>query len=379
MSKKTWFALATFTGTIIGSGFFALPYVASQSGLLVMLIYFAIVGSTILVAGLLYGQVVTATDGSHRLPVYAEKYLGKKAKHIVFFSISFGLIGTLLSYLIIGGQFLHGLFNPLVGGPVILYVLLYFAFGAFFVFKDARTIARVEIIMMALFFLLVILFTISGFHHIAWDNLKAPSSNIFLPFGVLTFALWGLSVIPELKDMLKGEEKNMKKVMIWGVLISAIFYLSFIILVLGITGANTSTDAVSGLKGLLGDKIILFSYIFGFLATFTSFITLGLVLKKILNCDYGVPKNYAWFFSMFIPLALYLLGLKSFINIIGVTGAFLMGVEGIIIFLICLRAKNECAGRFAYTFWLPTFAKYFYILIFVTGVVFEIINLIKKL
>lgn len=379
MSKKKLFALATFTGTIIGSGFFGLPYVASQSGLLVILVYFFIVGSTLLAAGLLYGQVVTATQGSHRLPVYAEMYLGKKAKHVVFFSISFGLIGTLLSYLILGGQFLHGLFNPLIGGPIIMYVLIYFALGAFLVFKDARTIARVEIIMMALFFLLVILFTFSGYHHLNWENLKLPPVNIFLPFGVLTFALWGLSVVPELKDILKGEEHQMKGVMIWGFLISALFYLCFIVLVLGITGSQTSQEAISGLKGLLGEKIILFSYIFGFLATFTSFITLGLVLKKIIWYDYGVPKNFAWFFSMFIPLTLYILGLKSFISIIGVTGAFLLGVEGIIIFLICLRAKKSCVGRAAYTFWMPTFAKYFYILIFVTGVVFEIINLFKKL
>ncbi|MFA5070175.1 MAG: aromatic amino acid transport family protein [Patescibacteria group bacterium] len=379
MNKKYISALATFTGTIIGSGFFALPYVASQSGLLIMLIYFVVVGSTILAAGLLYGQVVTASGDARRLPGYAEMYLGKKTKNVVFFTLTLGLIGTLLSYLIIGGEFLAGLFQPLLGGPLILYAFVYFAFGAFFIFKDARTIARVEIIMMILFFLLVILFMFFGFPHINWENLKVPSKNIFLPFGVLTFSLWGLSVVPELKEMLKGEESKMKGIMIWGVIISAIFYILFILLVLGITGVNTAPQAISGLVGILGEKIILFSYIFGFLATFTSFITLGLVLKKIFWYDYGIPKHFSWFFATFIPLALYLLGMKSFINIIGVTGAFMLGIEGIVIFLICLRAKKACLGKTAYNFWMPTPAKYFYILIFATGVVFEIINLLKKL
>ena len=135
MNKKLIFALATYTGTIIGAGIFCLPYVASQAGVWPMIIYFLVIGTVILSAALLFGQVVAVTKGRHRLPGYANIYLGKKAKHFVFITSTLGLIGTLLTYIIIGGEFLHGIFGQLLGGPVILYALVYFAAGAYSVGK----------------------------------------------------------------------------------------------------------------------------------------------------------------------------------------------------------------------------------------------------
>lgn len=377
MNKKFIFALATYTGTIIGAGIFGLPYVASLAGFWPMAIYFVVVNVLILSAALLFGQVVLTTNGHHRLPGYASIYLGNKAKHFVFLTSSLGLIGTLLIYIIIGGEFLHGIFSPYLGGPVILYALLYFAAGAYLIFRDAQTVSRIEIIMLVLLLLLIILFIFAGGPQINLENFKIKSTNIFIPFGVLIFSFWGMSVIPEVCELMKDEAKKVRKVILGGIMISALVYLIFILIVWGVSGASTSEEAINGLKGFLGGKVILFGYIFGFLATFTSFITIGLVLKKIFWYDYGVPKNYAWFFAVFIPLVLYFIGLRDFIRVIGITGAFMLGIEGVIIFLICLKARKSCALKAPYKFRLPTFVKVIFILIFITGVIFQIINLLK--
>ena len=377
MNKKLLFALATYTGTIIGAGIFCLPYVASQAGVWPMVIYFAVIGTLILSTSLMFGQVIAVTPGRHRLPGYANIYLGKKAKHFVFITATLGLIGTLLTYIILGGEFLHGIFGQLLGGPVILYALIYFAAGAYLIFRDARTISRIEIIMLAFLLLLIILFSFAGGSHVNFDNFQVETKNIYIPFGVIIFSLWGMSILPEIGEIMKGDQKKMKQVISWGLFTAVAVYILFIVLVWGISGDGTTEEAISGLKGLLGNKVILFGYIFGFLATFTSFITLGLVLKKIFWYDYGIPKNYSWFFATFIPLCLYLIGLRGIINVIGITGAFTLGIEGVIIFLICFKARKTVAGKAPYKFRLPTFVKVIFILIFVVGVLFQIINLLK--
>jgi len=374
--KKYLFALATYIGTIVGAGIFGLPYVASQSGLIAIVIYFLVITFLTLSIALLFGRVVTSTKGKHRLPGYVYIYLGNKARHVIFFTSTIGLIGVLLTYIIIGGDFLYGLFHPLLGGSVLFYTFIYFAVGSYLIFRDAKTVTRVEIIMLVFLLLLLFIFMLSGINYIKLENFLLNGPNIFLPFGALIFSLWGMSIIPELSEIMRDEKYKLKSIISSGILISVLIYLAFIFVVWGISGKTTSPEALSGLENTLGYKVILFGYFFGFLATFTSFISIGLVVKKIFWYDYKVPKNFAWFFACFIPFALYLLGMKNFIQVISITGAFALGIEGIVILILSLKTKQECAKRAAYSFNFPNFGKIFLILLLVTGVIFQIINML---
>ena len=54
-----------------------------------------------------------------------------------------------------------------------------------------------------------------------------------LPYGVVLFALWGSALIPEIKEMLvrsglKEVRKTLRRVILWGIIISAVIYLFFI-------------------------------------------------------------------------------------------------------------------------------------------------------
>jgi len=379
---KNWFkyllVLSTFTGTIIGAGIFGLPYVASKSGFWPLIYYFIVIGFITILANLLFGQIITATPGKHRMPGYAEKYLGPWGKKVTFIASTLALFGVILAYLILGGEFLFNLFSPLLGGSLILYVLIYFAAGAYLIFRGARSIAGTEIIFLIAIIALVIIFLLVGYSKISFNNLMTIDlKNIFLPYGVVVFAFWGLEVIPELNDMLikyYGHARNLKSIIITSVLISILIYAIFTFVVLGITGNNTSTEAVNGLKKSFGEKIIIFGSIFGLITTFTSYITFGLTLKKIFWYDYKVNKNLAWAIACFVPLILYFAGLKNFIGITGLTGGILLGVEAIIIFLVCIRGENKCEGTPAYRIWLPNFLKYLLILILLVGVVVEVFN-----
>lgn len=365
MINKDFFkALAILTGTIIGVGIFSLPFITAQVGFWVMLAYFLTLGGLVILVHLIYGEVTLRTQGRHRLPGYAEKYLGRKGKIIASFSDGLGLIGALLAYLIVGSSFLSLLLAPVFGGSDFIYLLIYFSAGAFLIFLGITSIAQVESFLLILFFVALGLIFSRSFSLIEIKNLfNFDWQYVFLPYGAVLFSLAGFPLVPEIKEMLTGQSKALKKVIFWAVLISAFTYLVFIFLVLGITGQNTSKEAISGLRNFLSSSLISLILSFGVLTTFTSFITIGLTLKKIFWYDWKINKHFAWFLACFVPLFFYFLGLKDFIAVISLTGGVMLAISAIIIILIFLKLKISRQSRlFIYSL----------ILFFLLGIIYEI-------
>lgn len=359
-------ALAVFLGTVIGVGIFGLPFVASKAGFFIVLFYFLFMALIAASISLIYGQVILGSEKINRLPGYVGEYLGEKWKKITFLIIAVGLMGALLAYLIIGGQFLSSLLSSYFGGGPILYTLLFFILGAYLVFRGIKSISGVELFLLFFLFVILILFSIKVFPFIDIDNFKGfDLKYIAFPYGIILFSLWGSAVIPEIKEMVKGSKKELRKVIITGIIITVIVYLFFIYMVLGSSNV-VSEDAISGLEKTLGSDVIKFGFIFGMIACFSSFLTLALTLKKVLWYDFGFDKNLAWFLTCFPPLILFLLGVREFIGIISFTGAIALGLEGIIIvFLYKEFLKRKFLKKMS-----PIL--YFLVGIFILGIIFEI-------
>jgi len=374
MSKTLGFvkALSIFLGTVVGAGIFGLPYVASKAGFFIVFLYFLILGAIAFFIHLIYGKVALGTAGLHRLPGYVEKYLGIFWKKISFLVIALGLFGAILAYLIIGGQFLKIFISPYFGGKLIVYTLLFFTLGALLIFWGLKSISQVELSLLIVLFIILLLFFFKALPHIDLNNFKNMNlGSLFLPYGVILFSLWGTSVVPEIKEMLEGDRRKIKKVLLSGIIISSIFYLFFAFIVFGVSGASTSKDAISGFANILGNGIVILGFIFGVITCFTSFITLGLTLKKVLWYDFGLSRNLSWFIACFFPLFLFLLGLREFIDVICWTGALALGIEGIIIvFLYKSFLKKKFSQKMKPVYYLLP-------LVFFIGIVFEILYLIK--
>ena len=339
--KQYFYALATFSGTIIGVGLFGLPFVTVKAGIIPVLFYFFLLGGLILISHLVYGEISLRTKKPHRLPGYAKIYLGKKAGYLSVISNAIGLFGANLAYIIIGGSFLANLALPLFGGYVLAYILIYALSGAFLIYLGSKTIARSEFFSLIIFFGILLFIVIKSRPSINLNSYYLfNAKNLFLPYGVILFSLGGISVIPEIREVLGERIKLLKNVIIVGTLIPILTYLIFIYAVVGVSGAQTTTDALTGLKEILGPNIILAGYFFGLLTTFTSYLTIGLTLKKIFWYDLNFSHFNAWVIACFIPIILYFLGLNDFIKIIGFAGAVALGVDAIITFLIYLAAKK---------------------------------------
>lgn len=320
-------ALAVFLGTIIGVGIFGLPYVAYKAGFFVVLVYFLFIPLIAICINLIYTQVILGTKKVLRLPGYVGEYLGEKWKKISFLVTGLGLIGALLAYLIIGGEFLSFLF----GGEPILYTLLFFIVGAYLIFRGVKSISGVEIFLLCALLIILFIFFIKAFAFIDITKFKTLDLKFLaLPYGVILFSLGGTAIIPEIKEMLKGSRSNLRKIIFTGIIITGLIYLFFIFIVLG-ASSNVSEEAISGLGKVIGTNIVKLGFAFGIITCFTSFLTLGLTLKKVLWYDFGLSKNLSWFLTCFTPLILFLLGIRKFIEVIGFTGAIALGLEGIII------------------------------------------------
>ena len=364
---KIVYAVSTLAGTIIGVGLFGLPYVTLKVGFWVMLGYFFVLTTVVILVHSFFGELALKTPDFKRLPGFAAIYLGNWGKLAAYLATILGFFGALLAYLIVGGEFLTELLSPYFGGNNLLYTLLYFFVGTALIFCGIKAIAKVEFWGLILFFLILIAIFLNGqslinFQNLFIGNWNFEVGNLFLPYGVILFSLWGAALIPEVEEMLAPQKKHIKWIIPVSILIPAFVYLFFIYLILGIAGVHTTESALGGLKAALGDGIVVLALIFGLLTTFTSFISLGLTLKKVFLYDLKLTKTLSFTITCFVPLILFLAGLKSFIAVIGLVGGVMLAVDGILILLMYNKIRPE-----------RKLIVYPLILVFLAGIVYSII------
>jgi len=370
--KSIILPIATLTGMIIGVGFFALPYITLKVGLPVILIYFLILGIIVTIIHLIFGRLAVKTPDFKRFPGFVRFYLGEKAEKLALASSIIGGLGGLLAYLIVGSTFMKGLLSPFLNVGDNIYIFIYFFLGSLFVFSGIKSISKLSFWFLS-FFLLVLAVMFNHFSSmIQIDNLFLGSANTmkdyFLPYGAILYSLWGVSLIPDVEEMLKGKKQLIGKTIFFATIIPIIIYLCFIYLILGLTGVNTTEMALAGLESYIGPQMISLLLILGILTTFTSYISSGLVLKKILIYDLEIKHGLAWAIACFIPLISLMAGLNNFIGIISLLGGVGLSLNGALILLMYKKSINIEKGTNKKYFWFSPL-----ILIFILGIIYELI------
>ena len=121
--------------------------------------------------------------------------------------------------------------------------------------------------------------------------------------------------------------------------------------------------------------MIIFGNLFAAFAMFTSALTLALAMKEIYHFDFKIQKTIAWVLTMTIPLLIFLSGAKSFINIIGITGAFAGGIDGILVVLMFWKARKMKLRVPEYNLGKKTLIGAILIVIFALGILYQLFNL----
>ncbi len=335
---KIIYCISIISGTVIGAGLFALPYLTLKVGPLIMLAYFIVLGLIAILIHYFFAELALRTKDYIRLPGFARHYLGKKGYKIALFSGIMGMFGACLVYLIIGGEFLAAIFN----GEPLFFTILYALIGSAIIYFGIKVIDKVQFWSVILFFVALVVIFIKGKADIDLSSLalvEIDKTSLFLPYGVVFFSLWGLNLIPEAEELLGEKRKILTKIIPISIIVPMIAYLFFILLVTGLTGENTTESALVGLQEFLGPEIASVALFLGFLTTFTSFITQGLTLKKVFWYDLKIREDIAWAITCFIPISFFLLGFTDFIRILGLVGGIMIAIDGILVSLMYQKIK----------------------------------------
>ncbi|MBT4174390.1 GerAB/ArcD/ProY family transporter [archaeon] len=372
MKKSLLEAISTLVGMTIGAGILGIPYVIAQAGFLTGIIIILLLAVAVLIINLYIGEIALRTKGKHQITGYAEKYLGKRAKTLMTVSMVLYAYGALTAYTIGEGQAL----SAIIGLSPLLLSLIFFALMAVLVYKGLQTIKRWEFYLtFAILFIVVLLFLLSV-TSIDLTNFTGFSfEHIFLPYGVILFAIVGTAAIPNLKEELKGNEHLMKKAIIYGSIIPIVAYLVFTTAVVGVTGLATTEVATIGLGSAIGTYMSFIGNIFGAMTMATSFLLLALALCWVYSFDYKIKWTYAFLLTMVPPLVIVLLDLASFVQVLGITGAVAGGIDGLLVVLIHRKATKARTRKPEYTFKGNLFIDILLISIFVLGIVYTIVTL----
>lgn len=372
--KRFWAAVATLMGTTIGAGVLGIPYVISKAGLLVGLIEIVLLGLAIMLTNLLLGEVVLRTKGDHQLTGYAEKYLGKTGKRIMALTMVFGIYGALTAYLIGVGDELTKLF-PIANNFV--YSLAYFFVVALLIYSGLRAIEQSELFLGIIIIIIILLISALAIFSPSF-SIKPSfriSKNIIYPYGVIFFAYLGAVAIPEMKEELRKQKRYLKKAIILGGLVVMLVYLLFSTAIIGI--CKEVTPIAPDCLKVLGFRMELFGVLFGIFAMSTSFLALGLALKEMYEYDYKLRKEIAWMLTCVVPLALFLLRIGSFIQILSIAGALIGGTEGVLIVLMFRNAKKMGKRKPEYSIKENKLLLIILSTLFILGIIYQVLRILK--
>lgn len=375
MNNSFLLALSTLVGTIIGGGIFGIPYVAAKSGFLPAVFYFVVLGLAVMLLHLFFGEVCLRTKEKFRLIGYTRKYLGKKASWLAIFSTLFVVVGSLLAYIILGGNFLHIVLGEVIPLSSGVFSMIFWAVLSLFIIRGIQLIAKAELVMnIALFAGIFLIFFFTA-PHVNLENFSLINTdNIFLPYGVILFALVGWAAIPEIADFFKGkkEKRTIDNLVVVAGIVTALLYFVFSLFVVGVSGQETSYDALQGLIPFLGKEVIVLGALFGLVAIAASFLVLGNYLKNSLRYDFHLPYISSASIAIIAPAALFLLGLREFISVLGIVGLVLGVVEGVLIVAVFLQAQKKGTREPEYKLRLPFFVPYLVAFVLVGGAIAQL-------
>jgi amino acid permease len=329
-------------GTIVGAGIFGLPFVVQQSGYLPGLFWMIVLAAAVTLTHLLYAEVVMATPGQHRLVGYVRIHLGPWAERLEAFSSVIGLFGSSLAYLILGGLFVSQISSAFFPVSAFWGSLLLFSFGLMVVKKGTAFLSGVDFWMTLVEMGSILLLAFIAATAVKTEHLTTiVLDHAILPYGIVLFAYGGLTVVTEVREIVGGDPRKLRRSVVAGTLMAVGLTIAFVTAVVGGLGPETTPEAVGGLSMKFGGSLPLLGAIAGLFSILTSYIVFTDYLNKQFRQDFGVRPFVAAAAAVGLPFLLYLLGIRSFGRILELVGAVLIGVEGMFVALMYLKVKRE--------------------------------------
>ena len=332
-----WEGIVLIVSGTIGAGMLAIPYAIAQVGLGIGMVYILVIGVLMIGLNLMIGEVAVRTNARYQIPGLANRYLGKAMSTFMSILLYMMLFGVLVVYIIGVGES----FDALFGGGPFQWSVAFFVAAMIPIVVGLRTVKVVELVLMALIFLIITFIAGSAISEIEFQHFTYTSfASLLFPYGVILFGYHGVTAVPEAHSLLVKEPVVFKKAIIYSGLITMAVYALFTIVTIGVLGQGTTQIATIGLGQRLGPHIMWLGNLFALLAMGTSFLMTGVALRDSLVWDY---KMKGWISSLIVgvvPITLFLLGLRQFIAVLDIVGGVFVSVEMLLLIVIYWRAKQ---------------------------------------
>ncbi len=329
-------------GTIIGAGFFSLPYVVSKSGAALGFFYLLLGTVSYLVVHLMYADVIVGTQTTHRFPGYANLYLGKSGRMLAILASVFGSLLAMTIYLVLSASF-GRLIAPIAGGGA--EISIFWLLGSLTLFLRLKGLTAVETIITGGIIAIIGVISWLGIGNAHLPPLSEASlKTIGLPLSPAIFSLGGLSAIYLITEYVRRRggswQTSLKRVITLGTVIPAILYALFILGIIGLS-KEVSPDGVSGLVSQLHPLLLAAVGVLGLLTLWSSYVSVGFNLRDILGVDFNLPEWSRDLIVVGMPFGIYLAGFHDFLTLVSFAGGFLLALEGILAILMWRQFRSQ--------------------------------------
>jgi len=337
--KNFWLATFSLVGTTIGAGIFSLPYAFAKTGFIIGFIEFTVLVGVVLLIQQMLGEITLRAEDKKRLAGLTADCLGSLWGGLVMVSVLLGGAGTLLIYVILGGDFL----SLITGLNIFWSSMIFFTFWFMAILIRPRNFGRMEFYVSFSVIFIIILIAIFNFGSVNFNNFREFNiKNFLIPYGVILFAMTGYTVIPKMEDLLGANKHKLKKAIKYGTLIPAVVYLLFVFIVLGVSGKLTSPDAIFGFSQTLNSNFIMYAgALLGLLAVAGAALSYGIYFRETLWYDLKLNKNLAWLITGIIPFFLFIFGVRDVVPVMDIVGALFFGFQAFVILLIYKKIRQS--------------------------------------
>ncbi|MEK7555587.1 MAG: aromatic amino acid transport family protein [Patescibacteria group bacterium] len=363
-------------GTIIGAGIFALPFLFNKAGILTGLFYLTAGGAIFTLIHLIYADIIVRTKENHRFAGYAKIYFGSFGEWSAILITLVGMVFTLTVYLVLSTSFLNFVLSGIVL-PDIFKILIFWFLGSAAIFMGINRLAVSEFLItvgIAAIILLIFIYDLAGH-----KTISAPLfdfNNFLLPYGAVIFSFAGRVAVPAVLGYFRKNNQPAAKAkmpIILGSLAPIPIYLLFVFGILGLSG-TVSEDSISGLVGNLPPLIMMLLGILGIASLWSSYIVIGRDIKKSLEHDFRLSSLWAGLLVVIVPLLFYFLGFQNFLKLVGLVGGVFIGLEGILVILMWLKArKTSVLGEEVIIKKLNPVIVFILLAVFIGGAVYAIL------
>lgn len=356
MRASSLAAVGILAGTIIGAGMFSLPYLARLVGIVPAMGYLVGFALVYWVIYRMYAALLEVRGEDRQFVALAESYLPHRVGFWVGRGIFLELVLVLAVYLILAPSFIA----LLVPGLGLIGAVLFWVFGSVAIFAKLRWLGWAEMAGIVAIVAIAGTVYLTGSGGTLPASASAPSfAGLLLPFGPLLFSFAGRPAVHEVVSLRRealraGRPFRLGPALLWGTLVPVIVYAVFVVGVLRLN-PMVGPDAVAGLFGYAPSWLLAALGILGLLALWTSYAVIGANVKEIMVRDLTVRHGVAAAIAVVAPLALYLAGVRDFLEAVSFSGGVLLALEGLAIIAMWRRAFPTHPWRRASLFLVPVF------------------------